>query len=119
MTRTTGKTAKKRTRVSNYPAIWDKPRWPAHVDFMMGIYMIPVRGELSIVIYDLFIAGPPDCIPFYTSFTEHIEEVFVWTGKPSPAQKREALEAAKRDGVAAVVHTAQEDVGYWRYAFAQ
>jgi hypothetical protein len=108
MTRENGKTAQKRSPRKKYPVEWDKPRLPVRGGLRLTGRPFPRPGKPSAAIYDYFEADPGDgtnFLAFYTKLFREAVEVFVWTGKPSPEERREVLDSAMKYGAVVVVHT--------------
>lgn len=80
------------------------------------------QDKSSVVIYSIFDAGfGPEAYTLDTlkPLIEDAGEVFVWTDEPSLKMSCEALDAAKRHGVAVTVHTTRNHTRFWRRTFAR
>jgi hypothetical protein len=102
-----------------YPVIWSTPQPLGNGANRITRCTIRETGQTPFVIYDILAAGiGPDVYGLDTlkTLVRDTGNVFVWTGRPSPDQRREALDVARIDGVAVVVHTTPRYGRPWRRA---
>lgn len=100
-----------------YPAIWSTPQPLGDGRNRITRCTIHETGQTPFVVYDILDAGiGPDVYGLDTlkTLVRDTGKIFVWTGRPSPDQRREALAAARSDGVVVVVHTTPRYVRPWR-----